>query len=109
MLHRPLSNGIEIPTRVLRVQLRPRQGLTGQGVECEEADVCVALDVETQDLQAVVRVHAQLLGVRGQSSTDCLVVLLVGHLAQQVHAVQLVEDFQPYAVPFHAGLGVRDF
>ena len=52
--------------------------------------------------------HFQLLGAAGKVSVSKLhVVLLVCDLAEQVDAMELVENFEAYSVAFHACLGVH--
>jgi hypothetical protein len=54
VLLRPVHDPVKVPALVPRVQLRPRQRIPGDHVQREEANVCIALDVLSQDLYAVI-------------------------------------------------------
>lgn len=69
-------------------------------LERENIHIGETHQVDAQDLNAVVQVRAHLLRrIVGVAPRDGLVVVRVGAHAEQVEAVQLVEDFDADAVP----------
>lgn len=108
----PILDVVEIPAHMLALVVRPvathtlLARLAGR-MEGEHVDVAQTHQVDSQDLDAVVQVLAHLLrGVVGVGPGDALVVVRVGAHAQQVQAVQLVEDFNADTVAGFSGCGV---
>lgn len=50
----PLPHAVEIPAYMLRVELRPRLWISCDHVQREKADVRIALDVQPENLDAVI-------------------------------------------------------
>lgn len=108
IFQRPLSNTFEIPTHVPRVQLWPWQRVTFNHVEGEKPNVGVALCVEPQNLKTVVCMLPQCLGSSSKFSTKRLIVFLVRYSAEQIDAMQLVEDLHTDAIAFFICSGMVD-
>ena len=95
MLLAPRKDGLEVPAGVLRVEVRPRPTALLDPVSSDDSDICVTHDVLPQDLDAVVDMdlEGRFAVLKVGIPLFVVVVLEVGCLAEQVHAVQLVGKF----------------
>lgn len=92
---------------MIRVEFRPRQWVSIHKIERKDSNIRIALNVHSQDLQAVIGVHLQLLITASKVTVAELdVVVFVCYLTEEIDAVELMEDFKADTIAFYAGLGV---
>lgn len=114
---RPLPDSLKVPADMLRlkvwpVTLDPIIRKLGEVMECEDPYVTLAHEVESESLDAVVDVAAQILLSISLSNVTAhfflAVVVFVDRLSEQVEAVQLVEDLDAGSVTPLACHGMLD-
>jgi hypothetical protein len=120
---------------VLRVELGPRQWISLDQVQSEQANVGITLKIQAQDFDAVIWFKTQPRSVMELRSSLCevrklgrlltcvllqhfwstcklstkrLIVFLVSNSAQEVETVELMEDLHSDPVPFFARSWVVD-
>ena len=105
----PILDLVKVPAHVLRVVFGPVALFAGFGVESKDIDIREAHEVHAKNFNAVIEMRADSLGlVICVAPFDLGIVLGNSGHAEQIQAVQLVEDFEANAVSCFARLGVGD-